>query len=141
MHDPRYPSRSSANRIEREPNPVNSGTNPLFSRWRCVRCDAREVEKLPANFISPHPGYRCRACGYKMRSKGMLFVYLVTLVLGLVLFVLGIYTSLDERFHLGHLGFLLFRAIPGFIVAMYSVFQILRPTPRRARPEEMSAES
>ena len=60
----------------------------------CPRCASAEVERLPPSQISPHPGYKCRACGVKMRAPGMLFPYLVVLALGVGLSGLFLYLLL-----------------------------------------------
>jgi DNA-directed RNA polymerase subunit RPC12/RpoP len=45
----------------------------------CPKCGSIRVERLPPSQISPKPGYRCNNCGLKMRSTGMLLVYVFVL--------------------------------------------------------------
>ena len=96
----------------------------------CPKCGSSSVEKLPPSQISPHPGYLCSNCGIKMRSHGMLFVYLFVLLIGSGLCVLCAWLLLeagggDRPIRVAWLG------VVGFVVAGYSVMQIARPVPRR----------
>ena len=50
----------------------------------CARCREPRVEQLPPDAISPHPGYVCEACGLRMSSSTMFFIYLITTILGLI---------------------------------------------------------
>jgi hypothetical protein len=97
----------------------------------CPKCGSSQIERLPPSQISPHPGYRCNNCGAKMRSSGMLFVYLFTMLLGLAFCGVAAYVLLDSDgggrpVKTGWLG------VVGLVVSGYSAVQIARPTPRRA---------
>src|SRR5262245_43768710 len=95
---------------------------------RCPRCDSSEVTRLPAGSISPHPGYVCGGCGLKMRARGLGFVYLAVFLLGAGLAAGVAYAALHEgaralnALHLAGVG---------VVAALYALFQLLRPTPRR----------
>ncbi|WP_020470563.1 hypothetical protein [Zavarzinella formosa] len=95
----------------------------------CPKCGSSQVKRLPPSQISPHPGYQCGECGIKMRSSGMLFVYLLTLLIGIAIGAVMVYMLIEEDggnrpFQAAWLG------AAGLIVAGYSVMQIARPVPR-----------
>jgi uncharacterized protein (DUF983 family) len=53
-------------------------------RWLCPRCESAELQRLPANFTTKHPGYRCKACGLRMRRANSTILYAFLLVTTLV---------------------------------------------------------
>jgi len=94
----------------------------------CPKCESSQVVRLPPSQISPHPGYRCTDCGLKMRESGMLFVYIIVLVIGLA--VGGLFVSMAiarENDNFPYRG--LWLAGAGLVVAGYSAMQIARPAP------------
>jgi hypothetical protein len=101
----------------------------------CPRCNSGAVVRLPANRISPHPGYECTACGCRMRARGLAAVYLLAIVLALGLIVLLVWLLLSEQ--VLHLRGTIVGLGVGIVVVVYSVVQLLRPAPRRG---PMSAE-
>ena len=99
----------------------------------CPRCSSNQVERLPPSRISPKPGYRCSNCDLKMRSPGMLLVYLILFLLGLAAFAFGIAAKLAE----GKETIVAFKAgWIGLFVAGYSLLQLIRPAPRRTPKTE-----
>jgi DNA-directed RNA polymerase subunit RPC12/RpoP len=103
----------------------------------CPKCGSSSVERLPPSQISPHPGYRCNNCGIKMRSHGMLFVYIFTFVVGAALCFLCGWLLVeagggDRPIRVAWLG------VIGIVVAGYSVMQIFRPVPRRGSEADRS---
>ena len=96
----------------------------------CPKCGSTQVKLLPPSVITSHPGFRCLDCGILMRSRGVLFIYLIAFPLG-VAFLVGGVVSL---FFIDEIGVSI-RAIGlgvvGAIVARYSILQIARPVPRR----------
>src|SRR5688500_5888704 len=95
---------------------------------KCPKCGSTTVEKLPPSQISPHPGYRCNGCELKMRSHGMVFVYLFTLLFGLALCILCVTLLVVTEGSERPLKMLWLGGV-GVIVAGYSVAQIMRPVP------------
>jgi uncharacterized protein (DUF983 family) len=98
----------------------------------CPRCGTEEVVRLQANRVSPFPGYSCAACGLRMRPRGTGVFYAAVLAacVGLLaLFTLPLWAGGSGEW----------RVFPFvLVVAAYSVYQLLRPTPWRARvaPDE-----
>ena len=99
----------------------------------CPKCSSNQVERLPPSQISPKPGYRCNNCGLKMRSSGMLVVYVFILFIGLAFFLVALYATLDDGDRI--LDALAYGQI-GLVVAGYSLLQIARPVPRRTPETE-----
>lgn len=99
---------------------------------QCPACESYDVVRLPPNAISPKPGYRCGACGLRMRNPGMTVVYLVTLVLGAALggFMLWGTVNLESPRVVQTAGL----AVAGMVAAGYSFWQIMRSVPRRDPP-------
>ena len=94
----------------------------------CPPCGSDGIVRLAANRVSPFPGYWCRGCGLRMRPHGAWMLYVAVLVacVGLV----ALFT-LPHRAGEGGQA----RVFPFiFVVAAFSVYQLLRPTPSRARP-------
>ena len=71
-----------------EPEPV--GVAPPKSVLRCAKCKAPTLEKLPPNQFSRNPGYVCTGCGATMRPPGTTGTYLVIIVLGGFVVLLGV---------------------------------------------------
>jgi hypothetical protein len=107
----------------------------------CPRCQAAQVEELPADGISPHPGYRCGSCGARLR--GMTFTYGLAILLGLGLLAVavGVVTVFGDdrdatlrgyvRSPMGTWSAFVMIPLYVFLVA-YAGRQLLRPRPRRA---------
>ncbi|MBM3981994.1 MAG: hypothetical protein FJ304_17315 [Planctomycetes bacterium] len=55
---------------------------------RCPSFGSSAVKRLPANGLSPDPGYICQECGCKMRGKGMAVIYGIAILLGVGLIAL-----------------------------------------------------
>ena len=100
----------------------------------CPKCGSPEVERLPPDQVSKHPGYRCGDCGLRMRSEGMLVTYALTTLLGSVFFLGMGYMLLYEDAG-GQWLKAAFLGAAGVVVAGYSLRQISRPVPVRG-PEE-----
>jgi predicted RNA-binding Zn-ribbon protein involved in translation (DUF1610 family) len=96
----------------------------------CPKCGSARVERLPPSQISPQSGYRCNNCGVAMRAPGMLFIYLVTFILGLAFFALGSFLLINIEKTFSPFKPVLYGAA-GLVVAGYSAPQIIRPVPRR----------
>ena len=98
-------------------------------RWQCPRCESRALQRLPANAMSKHPGYRCKGCDLRMRPSNTTVLYVVllatTLAIG-VAFTVGI--CMDPGNVLRPRLLLLLGAFPVGIV--YLILQLSRPTPR-----------
>ena len=106
----------------------------------CPRCQAAQVTKLPANGISPHPGYRCLSCGVRMRGMTGTYVFVVILGLALLSVAAGIITPFgdirDEKIRelvrapMGPGSS--FFIIPLYLgVVAYAGRELVRPRPRR----------
>jgi len=100
------------------------------SAWACPRCGSGDVARLPADRVSPYPGYHCQECGLRMRPRGTGLFYLAVLAacVGLLaLFTLPLWAGGEGE-----------PAVFPFIlvVAGYSVYQLLRPAPRRRGPSD-----
>src|SRR5262245_31238866 len=64
---------------------LRPGRGMPSGRYRCPKCGAAEVYKLPEDGISPHPGYTCGECGVRMSAGGMRVAYgVVTLIAGAI---------------------------------------------------------
>jgi hypothetical protein len=101
-------------------------------RWLCRTCDSTEIMRLPANRISPYPGYVCRTCGQRMRPPGSTVVYVALLIFGLGLlglFTVGLWGAIGPERLIG--GVHLFATVT--VVLAYSLWQLSRPTCRRDR--------
>src|SRR5262245_24223172 len=107
---------------------ADRGAGPVRSevpRWECPRCGSARVERLRADGISPHPGYRCGNCGVKMRARGMALVYVVVLILVSLVVCLILAALREEEGPWGAvypLGLWL-------TCAGYSLWQLARPVP------------
>ena len=105
----------------------------------CARCREPRVKQLPPDAISPHPAFVCEACGFRMRSGFMFFIYLVTAVLGLLFAgFMGIFFTFIAPEKPGQLNVIdcakgLGLGAIGAIVAAYSIRQLFRPAPIRDR--------
>jgi DNA-directed RNA polymerase subunit RPC12/RpoP len=102
------------------------------SPMECPQCGSPNIERLPPSQISPHPGYRCSACGKLMRAPGMLFLYLAVLVIGVGLgglFLLLVLGDAEERIPLRAIWL----AGAGLLCAGYAVMQLARPVPRQKK--------
>ena len=107
----------------------------------CARCQAARVAALPANGITPKPGYRCLACGARMR--GTTGVYLVVVVLGfsLLLVAAGCLAPFKDQIASDNITDLVrtplgpgttFIAIPLYLfLTGFSLRELARPRPRR----------
>jgi hypothetical protein len=101
------------------------------SRWLCPTCDSPKIERLPGNRISPYPGYVCRTCGQRMRPPGSTAIYVVLATLGLGLlafFTAGFWGDFDAE-RLIHGAEIIAAMV---VVPSFSIWQLSRPTPRRA---------
>ena len=101
----------------------------------CPKCSSRNVVRLPPSQISPHPGYQCHDCQVRLRGEGMLFVYLLMVLvvcpgmtLGVLFFLLKAHEATNRR-----LGGALWIGAMAIVVGGYSLMQIARPGPRRVR--------
>jgi uncharacterized protein (DUF983 family) len=104
-------------------------------RWLCPHCDSAEVQRLPANFFTKHPGYLCKACGLRMRRANSTLFYVVLLVTTLALgsiIVVGVCTEGPPPMSLPELldphKIMMALAMPVGVV--YLVLQLSRPTPK-----------
>jgi len=102
------------------------------NRLECPRCGSPNVARLPADPISPRPGYRCANCGAKLRDRGMLVVYLVVLLIAAGVAAVNVYVMAEEGVRLGILVML----TVCMACAGYSLMQLARPAPRRRRAED-----
>ena len=96
----------------------------------CPKCSSGQVKLLPPSQISPHPSFHCLDCGLLMRSRGMLFIYVIAFVLG-VAFLIGGVVSLFFIDEIGVSVRAIALGVVGAIVARYSIMQMSRPVPRR----------
>jgi DNA-directed RNA polymerase subunit RPC12/RpoP len=99
----------------------------------CPSCGSRRVERRPESQISPHPGYRCRNCGRLMRGRGTLFMYAGVLVIGGGFVALFVYLLASGQADWPQI---FGTWIIGAICAVYSIRQLMRPTPIRVSDEE-----
>jgi hypothetical protein len=53
----------------------------MGQRLFCTQCGSRQVERLPADGISPLPGHVCCECGAKLRAHGTTVMYCGVLVI------------------------------------------------------------
>ena len=93
----------------------------------CRRCGLQGLTPLANDGISRHPGYRCTECGLRMRPAGSTFLYAVVLTLSIALLALStlpMWAPVEGQVIV--YPFML-------VVASYSVWQLLRPTPLRYR--------
>jgi hypothetical protein len=95
----------------------------------CPKCASADVEQLPPNEISRHPGYQCGNCGLMMRSGGTL-TYLFTLLVGLAFFA-GMGYMLVYEDGAGRPLKVIMLGAAGAAGAGYSVMQLTRPAPNR----------
>jgi hypothetical protein len=93
-----------------------------------ARCPSRDLEPRAADRVSPFPGYTCRDCRLDMRPNATTGFYVVLLVLSVAAIALGL-SPLWADFE-GNV----FVLPCAFAVAVYSVCQLLRPTPRWSGP-------
>ena len=105
----------------------------------CPRCDSSCVGELPSDGVSPFPGYLCQGCGLRMRPHGTSIFY--SIVLALSVGLAACFAVLSWTTGEGYLVPFPFMVV----VAVYSVRQLLRPTPRLSRtlpfsPRRESAE-
>jgi len=97
---------------------------PVSRVMRCPRCESTKLACLPSNGITPFPGYQCRACSLELRPRKTTFFYSIVLLLSvglILLFSMGLWADVDGPIYL--YPFM-------FVTAIYSVMQLLRPTPR-----------
>jgi hypothetical protein len=101
----------------------------------CPRCESREVKRLPKDGISPHPGYVCNQCGGKMRPNATGIMYAAIMVFALAVGVISLlpwFGLLDtDRLPLG-------LPVAGFGIALYSLYQLFRPSPKLVNEDELS---
>jgi hypothetical protein len=108
------------------------------TRLECPRCGSPNVARLPADPVSPAPGFRCANCGVKLRDRGMLVVYLVVLVIAAGIGALNVFVQVAGGLSARGLAVLAVCVVCGG----YSAAQIARPAPRRpegGRPPEPPA--
>jgi len=118
---------------------MSSCARPSKVRMECPRCASERVERLPPSGITPHPGYRCGACGVVMRAWGMWFPYLVVLALGSGLVGLFLFMLFD-RTRSDPMPLRAFWLIGlGLVCAGHAVLQLMRPVPRRCRSDDAPA--
>ena len=95
---------------------------------RCPRCGSAEVARLPENGIAPHPGYECKECGLAMRPNGSGLAFGAILVLAVTMCVATVLPWFGIPEDMDRLPLVLPVLAGG--VALYSVYQLLRPAPR-----------
>jgi hypothetical protein len=110
-------------------------------KLQCAACRSAGLMVLPANLLSPVPGYVCPKCGTPMRPPGMTVAYLgVSIVAGLIL--LGVALSplylprdqfWDQRLYGASVGALL-----AFLVGGWAVKQLRLATPLGATAQPVS---
>jgi hypothetical protein len=99
----------------------------MGKRRICPRCESKEVVRLPNDGVSPHPGYKCNGCGVRMRPNGSTIVWVAMVLIGIgvtAFCVLPLFNIVEaDR---------VFVVLPiiGVVVAIYSIRQLFRPTPR-----------
>ncbi|MDY3553085.1 hypothetical protein R5W24_002176 [Gemmata sp. JC717] len=93
----------------------------------CPKCESSDVTRLEADRFSPFPGYACSGCNLQMKPPGTTAFYLVVLVLTLALIALFAYPLWSSED--GEIAVFPFM----FLVAAYSIYQILQPAPRQTR--------
>ena len=106
-------------------------------RWQCPRCESRALQRLPANAMSKHPGYRCKGCDLRMRPSNTTVLYVVLLATTLGI---GVTISVAIFMEPGEAGkelgprlldphfYMIMGAFPVGIV--YLILQLSRPTPK-----------
>lgn len=107
----------------------------------CPRCKAAQVAALPANGISPRPGFRCLACGTRMRGMTGTYVVAILLGVGLLSVAAGVLAPYKNVLAVDNIQTLvrapmgpgsMFFAIPFYLLVVgYSVRELTRPRPRR----------
>jgi hypothetical protein len=94
----------------------------------CPQCASAEVQRLPENGIAPHPGYECTGCGLAMRPNGSGLAFAAILILAVVMCVAGVLPWFGIPKDVDRLPLGLPVVAAG--VALYSLYQLLRPAPR-----------
>lgn len=112
--------------------PQQQPDRELIEGLSCPKCRCPDVERLPSNAVTPHPGYRCVQCGLRMR--GMTWTYILVIVLGVALLTVAVglvKIFSDDRD--GQLQNYVLYSLPlSILVVGFSVFQLLKPRPARS---------
>ena len=109
---------------------------------RCAKCNSAALKKLPPNAFSRNPGFECKKCKAIMRPPGSTVVYLFAMLMGGLVFLIGIAILLGVVVMLvmgenvsakgfGGAGIL---SMLGAVTAGWGFSQIRLPTPRNAPP-------
>lgn len=99
-------------------------SGPSWGTLRCPQCESSRLALLPTDRVSPLARYLCRSCSLEMRPRGSRVFYSSVLILSIgliVLFSMGLWAGGD-----GPIAVYPFM----FVVAISSIRQLLRPTPR-----------
>ena len=107
----------------------------MSTRLMCPRCDSQDVEPLPPDGISRWPGYACRRCGAALRAPKTTLLYVAVLVVCAGLLPLFLMPLWDDSVGLrwDQWPRVIWYLVAAVGVAVYSVWQLLRPTPRVMR--------
>lgn len=130
------PRRVSAG--DTDPVPAPGPRGAVAPGMRCAACQAEALRALPANSFSRHPGYVCSACGAAMRPPGSSGMYVLAIVLGGFVVLLGVglgavvlvTARYPKGWTLGPVGL----AGLGVVTATWAVRQLRLPTPLDAPP-------
>ncbi len=120
-----------------KPKPLTAPPLAVARRYEleCPKCGSPDLERLPANRISPHPGYRCSGCGLRLRARGMLFVYLFALVMGAVVGAAAV--AFLVAWGEDRVWRILWLGAAGIGCSAYSLYQLVQPVPRRKQPAKV----
>ncbi|MCZ2343619.1 MAG: hypothetical protein LC104_17775 [Bacteroidales bacterium] len=98
----------------------------------CPRCHMVQIAELPANGITPHPGYRCLSCGTRLRGMTATYAFVIVVGVALIAVSAGVVPIFGDDRDARLRGFLSPYLIPLYFIAIaYAVREVLRPRPRR----------
>ena len=102
----------------------------------CPMCASRNLKSIGSNGIEPDAGYTCQDCSQTLRKRGSAWFYIFMLVLGLVIWPVGIgfliFGGIAFSVRLLLMGGIAF--VGGLVCFVYAVRRLTKPVPLLERP-------